>query len=60
MFCYLAKKIKILKPQGEDAKGGEPVDVHSVSWNREHGWISCGCEDGLLKVLKLDPAPAKG
>ena len=33
---------------------GETVDVHSVAWNREHGWIACGCGDGLLKILKLE------
>ncbi len=40
---------------------GETVEVHSVAWNREHGWIACGCEDGLLKILKLEgmTPPAK-
>lgn len=25
-----------------------------MSWNREHGYIACGGEEGLLKVLKLE------
>lgn len=30
------------------------IRLRSVAWNREHGYIACGGEDGLLKVLKLD------
>ena len=44
MFIYLSKKIAI--PNG--------VRLKSISWNTEQGWIACGGEDGLLKVLKLD------
>ncbi len=29
--------------------------VRVVQWNKDQGWIACGCDDGLLKVLKLDP-----
>eukprot|EP01052_Picozoa_sp_SAG31_P004075 SAG31_NODE_165_length_21701_cov_9.786409_7_plen_347_part_00 len=51
MFVYLSKKIAI--PNG--------VKLSSLSWNTEHGWIACGGEGGLLKVLKLEnpgqPAP---
>lgn len=25
-----------------------------VSWNKDQGFIACGGEDGLLKVLKLE------
>ena len=28
--------------------------LRCVSWNREQGYIACGGEDGLLKVLKLE------
>jgi len=44
MFIYLSKKIAI--PNG--------VKLHTLSWNTEHGWIACGGENGLLKVLKLE------
>eukprot|EP00163_Fabomonas_tropica_P007371 TRINITY_DN1709_c0_g1_i2.p1 TRINITY_DN1709_c0_g1~~TRINITY_DN1709_c0_g1_i2.p1 ORF type:complete len:1180 (-),score=292.10 TRINITY_DN1709_c0_g1_i2:85-3624(-) len=44
MFVYLSKKIPI--PNG--------VNVRTVNWNSEQGWIACGGDDGLLKVLKLD------
>ena len=42
-------------------RSGETVEVHSVAWNREQGWIACGCEGGLLKILKLEgmTPPAK-
>jgi len=26
-----------------------------LSWNQDQGWIACGGEKGLLKVIKLDP-----
>ena len=44
MFVYLSKKIAI--PNG--------LRVHSISWNKEKGWIACGGEQGLLKVLRLE------
>ena len=44
MFIYLSKKIAI--PNG--------VRLKSLSWNGINGWIVCGGENGLLKVLKLD------
>lgn len=44
MFVYLSKKINI--PKGNK--------LHSVAWNAEHGWLACGGEKGLLKVLKLE------
>jgi WD repeat-containing protein 35 len=44
MFVYLSKKISI--PNG--------VKLRSISWNHEQGWIACGGDDGLLKVLRLD------
>nr|XP_006001165.1 PREDICTED: WD repeat-containing protein 35 isoform X1 [Latimeria chalumnae] len=54
MFIYLSKKIAI--PNG--------LKLRCVSWNKEQGFIACGGEDGLLKVLKLevqaDDAKLKG
>lgn len=47
MFVYLSKKIAI--PNG--------LLVHCVSWNKEKGWIACGGEHGLLKVLRLETTP---
>ncbi|KAM6969516.1 WD repeat-containing protein 35 [Tautogolabrus adspersus] len=54
MYIYLSKKIAI------------PNNVHlkCVSWNKDQGFIACGGDDGLLKVLKLetqtDDAKLKG
>jgi len=48
MFIYLSKKIAI--PNG--------VKLKSLSWNGVNGWIVCGGENGLLKVLKLDSGRA--
>jgi len=44
MFIYLSKKIAI--PNG--------VRLHALSWNPDQGWIACGGDTGLLKVLKLE------
>lgn len=30
------------------------VILKCVSWNKDQGFIACGGEDGLLKVLKLE------
>ncbi|KAM6355755.1 WD repeat-containing protein 35 isoform 3-T3 [Podargus strigoides] len=54
MFIYLCKKIAI--------PGN--VRLRCISWNKDEGFIACGGEDGLLKVLKLetqtDEAKIKG
>ncbi|XP_075606665.1 WD repeat-containing protein 35 isoform X2 [Balearica regulorum gibbericeps] len=54
MFIYLCKKIAI--------PGN--VRLKCISWNKDQGFIACGGEDGLLKVLKLetqtDEAKIKG
>ena len=50
MFIYLSKKIAI--PHN--------VPLRTLSWNGEQGWIACGGDGGLLKVLKLDGKPARG
>jgi WD repeat-containing protein 35 len=44
MFIYLNKKIAI--PNG--------VKLRCCQWNADQGWIACGGEGGLLKVLKLE------
>jgi len=44
MFIYLSKKIAI--PNG--------IELRCLAWNPEHGWIACGGDEGLLKVLKLE------
>lgn len=46
MFIYLNKKIAI--PNG--------VKLRCCQWNAEEGWIACGGESGMLKVLKLESA----
>jgi WD repeat-containing protein 35 len=38
--------IKIAIPNG--------VRLKCASWNSEQGWIACGGDNGLLKVLRLE------
>eukprot|EP00842_Homolaphlyctis_polyrhiza_P002710 jgi/Hompol1/343/HPOL_004245-RA len=44
MFIYLSKKIAI----------PNCANLRAVAWNNDQGWIACGGDDGLLKVLKLE------
>ncbi|XP_076333007.1 intraflagellar transport protein Oseg4 isoform X2 [Tachypleus tridentatus] len=44
MFIYLSKKIAI--PNN--------TFIQCLAWNKEQGYIACGGEEGLLKVLKLE------
>eukprot|EP01038_Epipyxis_sp_PR26KG_P012743 gene12743-17084_t len=44
MLVYLSKKIAI----------PNQMKLSCISWNRDQGWIACGGEQGLLKVLKLE------
>ncbi|KAJ3259989.1 WD repeat-containing protein 35 [Boothiomyces macroporosus] len=44
MFIYLSKKIAI----------PNCANLQTVAWNNDQGWIACGGDDGLLKVLKLE------
>lgn len=44
MFIYLSKKIAI--PNN--------IQLSVISWNKAEGYIACGGDDGLLKVLKLE------
>ncbi|XP_054168893.1 WD repeat-containing protein 35-like [Oppia nitens] len=48
MFVYLSKKIAI--PNNNK--------VRALAWSRDHGFIACGGDDGLLKVLKLESMAA--
>ncbi|XP_055920136.1 WD repeat-containing protein 35 isoform X1 [Eupeodes corollae] len=50
MFVYLSKKIAI--PNN--------VQLNSISWNKEQGYIAIAGSDGLLKVLKLEQATGNG
>jgi WD repeat-containing protein 35 len=54
MFAYLAKKIAI--PNG--------VKVRTLSYSTETGagggWLACGGDDGMLKVLKLETVSGGG
>ncbi|KAJ8321655.1 hypothetical protein KUTeg_000126 [Tegillarca granosa] len=49
MFVYLSKKIAI--PNN--------TKLRCVSWNKDQGYIACGGEEGLLKVLKLETQTGK-
>lgn len=35
------------------------VRLRCISWNKDQGFIACGGEDGLLKVLKLETQTGK-
>jgi len=50
MFIYLSKKIAI----------PNQVKLRCLSWNPDQGWIACGGDTGLLKVLKLELTAGKG
>lgn len=47
MFIYLSKKIAI--PNG--------VGLKSIAWDKESGYLACGGDDGLLKIIRLDANP---
>ena len=44
MFIYLAKKIKLSL--------GAALDLNAIAWNREHGWIACGGDEGTSLTAK--------
>ncbi|EFJ27981.1 hypothetical protein SELMODRAFT_449576, partial [Selaginella moellendorffii] len=46
MYIYLSKKISI--PHG--------LQLRSLSWNTQQGWLACGTDHGIVKVLKLQDA----
>lgn len=35
------------------------VKLRSLSWNKDQGWIACGGDNGMLKVLKLESQATK-
>lgn len=35
------------------------MKLHALGWNKEDGWIACGGDAGLVKVLKLDSLQPK-
>ncbi|KAI1284858.1 WD repeat-containing protein 35 [Halotydeus destructor] len=50
MFIYTSKKIAVPNSQ----------KVKCVAWSHEHGFIACGGDNGLLKVIKLDSTSSDG
>ncbi len=50
MFAYLSKKVGI--PNN--------IRVECIAWSSEQGWIACGGEKGLLKILKLEEQKPAG
>lgn len=34
--------------------------LKSIAWNQEKGWIACGGDDNLLKVIKLESGKGEG
>ena len=50
MWVYLNKKVSI--PNG--------LRLNHISWDGYRGWIACGGEGGLLKVLKLETKADSG
>ena len=45
MFVYLSKKIAI--PNG--------IALKCIAWDKENGYLAVGGDDGLLKIVRLDP-----
>ena len=44
MFVYLSKKIAI--PNG--------IQLKCISWDKEYGYLACGGDNGLLKLVRLE------
>lgn len=44
MFVYLTKKIALANHK----------KIYCLAWSHQYGYIACGGDGGLLKVLKLD------
>ena len=34
--------------------------LNAIGWNEEKGWIACGGDEGLLKVIKLESGKGDG
>lgn len=50
MFVYLSKKIAI--PNG--------ISLKCIAWDKENGYLACGGDDGLLKIVRLDSNSNQG
>lgn len=48
MFVYLTKKIALANQK----------KIYCLSWSHQTGFIACGADNGLLKVLRLEDQPA--
>ncbi len=68
MLVYLSKKVShLLFCKGELCNGWGLLQIaipnetllSALSWHKTKGFIACGGEDGLLKVLKLEVAQNK-
>ncbi|KAL3309850.1 WD repeat-containing protein 35, partial [Cichlidogyrus casuarinus] len=44
MFTFLSKKITV----------PNDATVNCLAWSKSYGYIACGCDQGLLKVLRFD------
>lgn len=57
MFIFLTKKVFfpfIFSRQKNQIAIPNAIHLKCVSWNQNQGYIACGGEGGLLKVLKLE------
>jgi hypothetical protein len=34
--------------------------LNVIGWNEEKGWIACGADEGLMKVIKLESGKGDG
>lgn len=67
MFAYLSKKVrtpsnKFMSLNKICLQIGMPngATLNVIGWNQEKGFIACGGDQGLLKVLKLDTGKGQG
>lgn len=63
MFLYLSKKVNknknkltcfITKKSCSQIAIPNNIKLKCLAWNSEQGYIACGGDDGLLKILKID------
>ena len=66
MFLYLSKKVIKLKIHYAGVNIDQQlillsqiaipnnIKLKCLAWNSEQGYIACGGDDGLLKILKID------
>ena len=46
MYAYLSKKVKMTN------------NIVSMAWSLDQGYIACGCDNGFLKVMKVEGGKA--